>query len=132
MIYDYEINMNSIYNPKKLYWNYFLHTWKLLSISPFANAVAFVGGKPAVTGVTVTPSTATLSKGATMKFTANVATTNNAPQSVTWSLSSTLSTVDSDGNVTIGADETSGSITVTATSVFDPTKRGTATITVED
>lgn len=132
MIYDYEINMNSIYNPKKLYWNYFLHTWKLLSISPFANAVAFVGGKPAVTGVTVTPSTATLSKGATMQFKANVATDNNAPQTVTWSLSSTLSTVDSDGNVTIGADETSGSITVTATSVFDPTKTGTATITVED
>lgn len=131
MIYDYTIEMNSIYNPKKLYWNYFLHVWKLLSISPFANAVAFVGGTPSVTGITVNPSTATLSKGASMQFTATVETENNAPQSVVWSISSTLSSVDNSGNVTVGKDETSGSITVTATSTFDSSIKGTATITVE-
>lgn len=131
MIYDYTIEMNSIYNPKKLYWNYFLHVWKLLSISPFANAVAFVGGTPSVTNITVNPSTATLSKGASMQFTATVETKNNAPQSVVWSISSTLSSVDNSGNVTVGKDETSGSITVTATSTFDSSIKGTATITVE-
>lgn len=131
MIYDYTIEMNSIYNPKKLYWNYFLHVWKLLSISPFANAVAFVGGTPSVTSITVNPSTATLSKGASMQFTATVETENNAPQSVVWSISSTLSSVDNSGNVTVGKDETSGSITVTATSTFDSSIKGTATITVE-
>ena len=41
-VYD---NMNKFtekYVSSGLYWNYFYHTWKTISTSPFANAVAFV------------------------------------------------------------------------------------------
>lgn len=31
-----------------LYWNYFYHTWKIISHSPFANAVMFVDSKAAI------------------------------------------------------------------------------------
>lgn len=39
-----------------LYWNYFLHNWKVVSYSPFANAVVFVEGDAptALTSVTAT------------------------------------------------------------------------------
>lgn len=42
MIFDNRQSMEDIYNPKGLYWNYFLHAWKTFSTSPFMNAVALV------------------------------------------------------------------------------------------
>lgn len=42
MILDNEQSLEDIYNPKGKYWNYFLHTWKTFSTSPFMNAVALV------------------------------------------------------------------------------------------
>lgn len=38
MIFDNLREMREIENPKGLYWNYFLHIWKTLSVSPFAQA----------------------------------------------------------------------------------------------
>lgn len=43
-VYDNQVSMRSIYNPKGLYWNYFYHVWQTLSTSRFMNAVAFVSG----------------------------------------------------------------------------------------
>lgn len=89
--------------------------------------------QPTVSGVTVTPVTVTLQKGGAQTFTAAVNGTNNPSQAVTWSISGQEkagTAIDASGKLTVAADETSGTITVTATSVYDGTKKGTATVTV--
>jgi hypothetical protein len=40
-VYDNLQEMTDFYNPKGLYWNYYWHHWETLSLSTFANAVAF-------------------------------------------------------------------------------------------
>lgn len=41
-IYDNQNKFTEKYVASGLYWNYFYHTWKTVSYSPFANAVVFV------------------------------------------------------------------------------------------
>ena len=43
-IYDNTTKFTEKYVASGLYWNYFYHTWKTISNSPFANAIAFVAG----------------------------------------------------------------------------------------
>ena len=88
---------------------------------------------PEVQSVAVSPATATVVKGATQQLTATVAVTGGVPQTVTWSVSGNSSagtTISALGLLTVAANETATTLTVTATAVFDPTKSGTATITV--
>lgn len=86
---------------------------------------------PQVT-VTVSPSSATVLASGTQQFSASVTNTSNT--TVTWSVdgvaggNSTVGTVDSTGLYT--APATSGSHTVTATSVADTTKSGNASVKV--
>lgn len=129
MIFDNFYNFTEQYNGEGLYWNYWYHTWKTFSISPFHNAVAFVPGAPTITSVTVEPSTASGSVGSTIQLSAEVVSTNFAPKTVTWSSSSENVTVNSNGLVTIGTGA-SGSVTITATSTYDTNKSGTCTITI--
>jgi uncharacterized protein YjdB len=129
MIFDNFYNFTEQYNGEGLYWNYWYHTWKTFSISPFHNAVAFVPGAPTITSVTVEPSTASGSVGSTIQLSAEVVSTNFAPKTVTWSSSSENVTVNSNGLVTIGSGA-SGSVTITATSTYDTNKFGTCTITI--
>jgi uncharacterized protein YjdB len=129
MIFDNFYNFTEQYNGEGLYWNYWYHTWKTFSISPFHNAVAFVPGAPTITSVTVEPSTASGAVGSTIQLSAEVVSTNFAPKTVTWSSNSESVTVNSNGLVTIGTGAT-GSVTITATSTYDTTKSGTCTITV--
>ena len=131
MIFDNFYNFTEQYNGEGLYWNYWYHVWKTFSISPFANNALFIPGTPAVTSVTVSPATATVAAGQSAQFTATVETTDFAPKSVVWSIDdSAKATVDQSGKVTILEGAESGTVTVTATSTFDLTKKGTATITV--
>lgn len=130
MVYDNLNEMGEIQNPRGLYWNYFLHAWKTFSVSPFANSAIFVAGTPSITSVTVSPATATLVKTQSLQLSATVVTENWALKSVNWSIDSELSWVNRAGLVTIGADETATTITVTATSVYDPLVLDTAVITV--
>ena len=51
-MYDNNNKFTEKYVASGLYWNYFYHTWKTVSYSPFANAVTFV-----TSGTTVTPPT---------------------------------------------------------------------------
>lgn len=129
MIFDNFYNFTEQYNGEGLYWNYWYHTWKTFSISPFHNAVAFVPGAPTITSVTVEPSEASGAVGSTIQLSAEVVSTNFAPKTVTWSSNSESVTVNSNGLVTIGTGAT-GSVTITATSTYDTTKSGTCTITV--
>lgn len=134
MVFDNFMNFTEQYNGEGLYWNYWYHVWKTFSVSPFANAICFVTGTPSVTSVTVSPSTLTVAKGQSGQFSADVVVENYAPKTVTWTLSGTetvTSTIDSNGKITIAADEANTTITVTATSTFDSAKTGTATVTVQ-
>lgn len=134
MIFDNLYNFTEQYNGEGLYWNYWYHVWKTFSVSPFANAAVFVPGTPAVDSVTVTPSTATVYVGQSIQLTAEVATENFASKAVNWTVDSDAEadgvTVDIYGNVSVPEDATVESVTVTATSVFDNTVSGAATITV--
>lgn len=129
MVWDNLAEYSDQYNGQGLYWNYWYHVWKTFSVSPFANCAVFVTAAQTVTGVTVTPATATLPKGASLDLTAKVVTTNFANQAVKWSVTGDGNTVTTGGRVTLAANA-SGTVTVTATSVADPSKTGKCTITV--
>lgn len=124
MVYDNELSMETIRNPKGKYWNYFYHVWQTLSVSRFSNAVAFVSGAvPAVTQVIVDPAILALKQGRSFEFTAYVRSTDGADHPVTWSVTastgSTLAagtTINADGVLTLGATQT-GEVIVKATVV---------------
>lgn len=130
MIYDNLSEFTEQYNAQGLYWNYFYHVWKTFSTSPFANAVVFAPGDPSVTSITISPASATVSAGTTIVLNATVVTEYFASKAVTWSTKTEGVTIDPLGIVSIGPDVTAGEITITATSVADPTKTATATLTV--
>lgn len=132
MILDNLLEFTDQYNGQGLYWNYWLHIWKTLSASPFANAAVFVPATPAITSVTVSPSEVTAGAGQTVNLTAVVATTNFAPQTVYWSVAEgEPATVDIHGTVHISPDAVAeDTITVTATSTYDSTKSDSCTITI--
>lgn len=84
---------------------------------------------PSVRGVSVTPASLTLRVGETQALSALVDAINGAGTSVTWSSESpSLASVSSSGLVTAVA---TGTAVVRATSVADPSKSGSATITVQ-
>lgn len=133
MIFDNYYNMTEIYNPQGLYWNYFYHVWKTFSVSPFSNAILFTTNTPAITSVTVSPSTATVVKGNSSQFTAAVVNTGFAPKEVIWTVEggADAGTVISDnGLLSVSPNETATSLTVKATSSFDSTKSISAAVTV--
>lgn len=133
MVFDNYNNMTEQYNGKGLYWNYFYHVWKTFSSSPFANSVLFSSTEATVTSVSVTPSTATLSKGASLQLKALVSGTGFVDQRVTYSVpEGVASVVLPDGTVKISESETETTITVTVKSVADSTKSATCTITVSE
>lgn len=76
------------------------------------------------TDVTVTPANPTIATGSTQQFTATV--TSDLNTAVTWSASG--GTIDAGGLYT--APSLPGSYVVTATSVANPNRKGTATVTV--
>lgn len=86
MIFDNLYNFTEQYNGEGLYWNYWYHVWKTFSISPFANSVVFVPGAPAVSSVSVSPSSASIGAGQSVLLSASVTTTNFASKAVDWSL----------------------------------------------
>lgn len=141
MDYDYALNTESgekqteFYNPTTLENNHFLHAWRVFSTSPFENAVVFTQDDISVKSVTVSPATATVSKGQKLKLSANVVTTGFANKAVVWSISSSVEgmnvvTISADGTLKVPSTAPSGELTVTATSVYDNSVTGTATITV--
>lgn len=135
MIFDNLYNFTEQYNGEGLYWNYWYHTWKTFSVSPFANAVVFAPGAPSITSVTVSPATATVSAGQNFQLDVEVVTTNFASKAVDWSVDTTSAglgvTISVLGELHIPSDVDSNTeITVTAKSVVDSTKTDTATITV--
>ena len=58
-VYDNNNKMTEKYVASGLYWNYFYHTWKTISHSPFANAVVFVDSAAQITDPTTLTVTVT-------------------------------------------------------------------------
>jgi len=93
------------------------------------------GGGATVTGVTVSPATATVARNGTLQFTATVNGTNNPAQTVTWTVSTNQGNVNNTsisaaGLLTVGPNQNPTTLTIRATSTADTTKSGTATVTV--
>ena len=122
------------FNPQTLRTNHWLHTWGVVSSSPFENAIVFTQKAQGVTSVTVSPSTATVSKGQELQLSAVVVTTGFANKAVYWAVDEDAYAagirISDDGKLIVPSGESVESVTVTATSIYDNTKSGTATITV--
>lgn len=129
------------YNPTTLKNNHYLHIWGIKSTSPFENGVVFTAGvAPSVTAVTVSPSESSLSAGLSLQLTATVTTTGFANKAVTWSITKGAedgkAKINESGLLTISNDypvskaPSTPQIEVTATSIYDNTVTGNASITV--
>jgi len=130
MVYDNLLKLETIRNPKGLYWNYFYHVWQTLSVSRFANAVAFVSGTvDAVTQVIVDPTILSIKQGGEFTYTAYVRATDGNDHPVTWEVKATTgstvasgTTISADGKLTIGATQT-GELSVTASVTLEDTSK---------
>ena len=143
---DGQTRATSLFNQETLKNTHWLHTWKVMSTSPFKNAVSFIKDvTPAVTSVTISPSESSVSAGIPVQLTAVVETTGFANKAVQWSIDEAPGqqegspvTIDNNGLVTIPSNYTPTTtdpgepnpIVIKATSIFDPEKSNTATITV--
>ena len=99
----------------------------------FMPAIAFTSAVNGITSVTVSPATATVAPGKSLQLKADVVITGLASTAVKWTISGQASantTISPTGLLVVDKDETGATITVTATSVADGTKAGTAAITV--
>jgi hypothetical protein len=85
---------------------------------------------PTVTGVTVSPGSARLAGGGVRVFGASVTGTNAPSQAVSWTAS--LGSIDGNGQYTAPAASADIQVaTITATSVLDGSKSGSASVTIE-
>lgn len=113
------------------YTNYPYQVSKIFSASPFHNCVAFTTSVSTVTSVTVSAGTTEVNAGAQVALQAAVVTTGFADPGVIWSVTAgTGISVSQEGVFSAASGATAGEYTVTATSVFDSTKKGTIKITV--
>ena len=128
---DSDTKETEFYNPEQLTKHFWLHTWRICSTSPFAGCVCFSKEASSVVSVTVTPSVATVTKGQNIQLNANVITGGITNKSVAWTLSATDGVrITPEGILYVDSDTSLESVTVTATSIYDNTKTGTATITI--
>ncbi|AEF82539.1 Ig-like domain-containing protein [Leadbettera azotonutricia] len=96
------------------------------------SAVVTVTVPPTVSSVTVTPNTINVEQGGTQQFSAAVNGTNSPAQTVTWTVAGgiTGTSISSNGLLTVAAGQSTGTLTVTATSTVNTTKSGSAVVTV--
>nr|AGS51888.1 glycoside hydrolase family 5 [uncultured bacterium contig00133] len=87
-----------------------------------------------VTGVSISPSSATIAKGGYWVFTTTVNGTGNPAQTVEWSINETDkaegTTIDSSGKLIVADNENLTTITIKAVSTADTSKSRTASITI--
>lgn len=93
MDYDYlldsesEVKQTDFYNPTTLKHNFYLHKWGVKSSSPFEQCCVFIDDvTPSVESVSVSPSSATVTKGQELKLSATVETEGFANKAVQWTL----------------------------------------------
>ena len=102
-------------NPTTLDRNIFLHVHSVISTSPFANCCVFIANDdPAVSSVTVSPSSASVTKGQELKLSATVTASNFANKSVAWEVkqsnTSNVATINQYGELKVPSNyNTTGS-----------------------
>ena len=117
------------YNAQGLYWNYFWHVWRVFSRSPFSNCIAFTSGTiVAATSVSITNTSGTYAKGTDLQMTATVTPATATNKNVRWTLEGAEADtyISATGMVHFGTAQT-GTLTIKATLVADPTKTDTCT-----
>lgn len=121
-------------NPETLSRTMWLHAWRIFDTSPFEQCLAFTKDASTVTTVTVNPKTATVTKGQSLVLTAVVEVTGITNKAVAWSIDSDSAskgvTINQNGVLEVAKESTATTVTVTATSIFDNSKTGKATITI--
>ena len=139
MVFDNLEEMESINNGEGLYYNYWLHSWRTFSMSPFAQAVAFTKDTFTVTGVEIVladgsplPAGMTVARGRSVQLAAIVSGTGIYNNAVTWSLyqANESGTYIMGGTLRVASNETAEAIVVRATSVADPSQLVQATIAI--
>lgn len=120
-------------NGETLNENYWLHKWMIFAASPFHNCIAYVTIPSTVTKVEVSGYSKYLA-GLAVPFQATVTTAGFANAGVTWTVTPAAggtieygTFIDPSGLLYTDTNQT-GTLTVTATSNFDPTKKASATI----
>ena len=126
-----------IYNPAGLYWNYFMTDTAVFATTLFSNAVVFTSKEAVIESVTITAGQkAAKGKETVVKYDIALDGTADDGQfynKCTWSIAganSAQTKIDPAGVLYVGKDETASTISVTATSVQDPTKTSTVDVTV--
>lgn len=90
-----ETRRTDFFNPESLRNTHWLHTWKVVSSSPFKQAVVFTKDvAPAVSSISVTPSTASVSAGQSLQLSATVVTSGFANKAVSYSIEADSETTD--------------------------------------
>ena len=127
-----ETRRTDFFNPESLRNTHWLHAWKVVSSSPFKQAVVFTKDvAPAVSSISITPSTASVSAGQSLQLSATVNTTGFANKAVSYSIEAdsetteaNKATVDVNGKVEIpsnhghGASGTQGVYYVTVSTAL--------------
>ena len=111
-----ETRRTDFFNPESLRNTHWLHTWKVVSSSPFKQAVVFTKDvAPAVSSISITPSTASVSAGQSLQLSATVVTAGFANKAVSYSIEAdsetteaNKATVDINGKVEIPASHGHG------------------------
>lgn len=125
MIYSQLYQMEEQNNALHLYFNRFLHIWKIYSTSEFANAIRFTTSE-IERPLTITPKTATIDAGDTLQLETNYP----ASFAITTVGIDSDTTVSETGLLTIAEDEDVTTIKVTATSTGDNTNTAEGTYTI--
>lgn len=139
-IYTNLETMTDMKNPSGLYWNYWYHVWMTFSTSIFKQVFAITTTPSAVTSVSITPDTATVSIGQRITIVADTVTTGFIDKRVTFTITDAAGVPNNivvdkqEGNtitLIVPKNYTPGStFTVTATANADNTKTATGTYTV--
>lgn len=137
--YYYDNRATEFFNPESLRTNHWLHTKKVLSTSPYAPACIFCMSDPNITDITVTPSSATVEAGQSLKLSVSVVSSGFANKAVTWTALDVSDdpidgvTIDERGVLKIASTVANNTaVYVYATSVQFTDLKGTATITVSN
>ena len=101
-----------------------------------AFALALIGcptdsPEPTVTGVSISPATATVARGESRDFSATVLGTNDPPTTVSWWVDGVSgTTITPAGRLTVATNEPATTLTVQAISTHDTSRIGTASVSV--
>lgn len=134
MIFDNLLEVNQKYNEQGLYWNHWLHTWKTLSVSPFANAAMFTTLASSTTGLAITPDAPTVPRGGSVQFAATATGEGFTSGGVNWEVSGNNSNntyISAGGALRVARDETADTLTVKATSVSNTTVTAETSVTIQ-